>query len=345
MEKSVNNCPFCKQQMSTHLLPRHFQVKHQLTKNEAIKLRIELQYPLVNWEEVIKAYLKGESAPAVAQKWKIPSNVVDKILYLSSIGKRTLKESHKTLQYEEAYLTTIREHYNVNNPSQNEDIKKKKRETSLRTTGFANRFCDPVIQKKANMNAVLVTWTPEWREKYYQTLSDKYGVDNVSKVKEISKKMAESLRSRAQKMTADERRSLTEKMRAARFALGPCSKLELKISEILDDLNLEYVRNSKVLQYFVDFVFNKKTVLEIQGDFWHANPSKYKAEDLMPVMNLTASQIWERDARKKQDLEKNGYKVFYLWESDINKNPFTLIIKTLKEIVNEELRDSKDREN
>ena len=33
--------------------------------------------------------------------------------------------------------------------------------------------------------------------------------------------------------------------------------------------------------YFYDIAFNNKVLLEINGDFWHANPEQYKATDIL----------------------------------------------------------------
>ncbi len=69
-----------------------------------------------------------------------------------------------------------------------------------------------------------------------------------------------------------------------------------------------------IQRYVCDFVCpDSQLVLRVQGDFWHANPALY-AED-----NLTAIQQHNirQDKHAKIFLEKNGWIVQDVWESDI----------------------------
>jgi very-short-patch-repair endonuclease len=59
-------------------------------------------------------------------------------------------------------------------------------------------------------------------------------------------------------------------------------------------------------------------IVEIYGDHPHANPKKYKPNDIikLPGQAYTASEKWEMDQFRKEKLEKEGYEVFVIWESD-----------------------------
>ena len=61
--------------------------------------------------------------------------------------------------------------------------------------------------------------------------------------------------------------------------------------------------------------------MEVNGDFFHANPIKYKADDIIPLPRIkkTAQELWDKDERKKKIAEKFGYQVVYIWENEINK--------------------------
>ena len=54
--------------------------------------------------------------------------------------------------------------------------------------------------------------------------------------------------------------------------------------------------------YFYDFVITSpvKAVIEFNGDFWHANPKIYGADDIVkiPKNNKKASEIWEYEKQK-----------------------------------------------
>ena len=75
-----------------------------------------------------------------------------------------------------------------------------------------------------------------------------------------------------------------------------------------------------------------RTVYEFLGDFWHGNPNKYKKNDIL-FGGKTAKMIWNKDLRKKEFVEKRGFKIFYLWETDINKMTDVEIINFLKTIL------------
>lgn len=73
--------------------------------------------------------------------------------------------------------------------------------------------------------------------------------------------------------------------------------------------------------YSVDF-FYKGKIIEVNGDFWHANPSKYLAEATLsfPGGRKTAGEIWEKDFQRSKDLISVGYTLLVLWEADILTN-------------------------
>ena len=67
---------------------------------------------------------------------------------------------------------------------------------------------------------------------------------------------------------------------------------------------------------------DKKIIIEVQGDSWHANPKIYKKDDIIDTWDgeISAEQIWRRDDIRKRHLESFGYKVIYIWEHDIKHN-------------------------
>jgi G:T-mismatch repair DNA endonuclease (very short patch repair protein) len=110
------------------------------------------------------------------------------------------------------------------------------------------------------------------------------------------------------------------------------SSIEQKIKEILIDKNTTFSQQfhmkndngeDKRIRFFYDFfIIEKNILLEVNGDFFHANPIFYKADDIIfhPENKTLAKDIWERD-RKKIDFAINkGYDVLVLWEYDINHN-------------------------
>ena len=78
--------------------------------------------------------------------------------------------------------------------------------------------------------------------------------------------------------------------------------------------------------YLYDFVITApvQAMVEFHGDFWHANPSKYKADDIIKLRGgkfKTAQELWDRDTIKMQVFEQQrGYPHRVIWESDFLNN-------------------------
>lgn len=51
------------------------------------------------------------------------------------------------------------------------------------------------------------------------------------------------------------------------------------------------------------------------GDYWYANPAKYKPED--KIKNRSASEIWKIDQNKLEFIKQIGYELMIIWESDL----------------------------
>lgn len=74
----------------------------------------------------------------------------------------------------------------------------------------------------------------------------------------------------------------------------------------------------------------QKKIIEFYGDFWHASPRKYKADDvLFETKGVTAKDIWEKDERRVKALRDNGYDVLIIWEDDYRANPDWALVKAL----------------
>ncbi len=79
---------------------------------------------------------------------------------------------------------------------------------------------------------------------------------------------------------------------------------------------------------YPDYLLHTK-IIEFNGDYWHGNPKYYKPDETMKFIQKQAtkysgdkaSDIWEYDRKKKRALEKLGYQVKVVWESDYNSNP------------------------
>lgn len=101
------------------------------------------------------------------------------------------------------------------------------------------------------------------------------------------------------------------------------NNLENTIKSILEELEIEFVEQKRVRYtekhyFYPDFYIPSiNGIIEVQGDYWHANPKMYNTEELdsIQLSNL------RRDSRKKLFYKDNGFKLLYLWGFDIKNNP------------------------
>ncbi|PYE51651.1 hypothetical protein HUB98_06415 [Paenibacillus barcinonensis] len=109
------------------------------------------------------------------------------------------------------------------------------------------------------------------------------------------------------------------------------TKPEKAVREYLDSNHVTYeTQKSMYDKFVVDFYLPKeKIVIEVLGDYWHANPTKYgKTDNLIPLTPKQERQI-NKDKARKAYLETCGHKVIMAWECDIYED----IKGTLKEII------------
>lgn len=100
----------------------------------------------------------------------------------------------------------------------------------------------------------------------------------------------------------------------------------------------EYTRYFKELNRVVkyDYVDTKlKIVVEFNGDFWHANPNRYKPGDMIQVSSsaVLVDDIWKRDAEKIAAITAAGYEVYVVWESDYCSDKVGTIQRLYEEIM------------
>lgn len=92
---------------------------------------------------------------------------------------------------------------------------------------------------------------------------------------------------------------------------------EHKVEQILKKYKIKYKKESTIVDYnfICDFIVGN-TIIEVQGDYWHANPIIYNKNELNNIQIRNVN----RDINKKIALEKLGYKVMYIWEYDLVHN-------------------------
>lgn len=94
--------------------------------------------------------------------------------------------------------------------------------------------------------------------------------------------------------------------------------------------------NIQKRMYYIDFFLKEKgLVIEFNGDYWHANPEKYKGTDIINYPNNKkeiAENIWENDAKKLNCVRRHPdiKDILVIWESEFRENKEKTIEKCMQ---------------
>jgi G:T-mismatch repair DNA endonuclease (very short patch repair protein) len=120
-----------------------------------------------------------------------------------------------------------------------------------------------------------------------------------------------------------------KKMMEASFKRQSCgfkSSIEKTVEKELSTRDIKF-KYSKILhrKYQYDFIIEENILLEVHGDYWHANPLYYGNENGKRKMNERQKYKIEQDAKKKRFAEEYGFQIFYIWETDIKYKKFDVV--------------------
>jgi len=300
---------------------------------------LTLEYTLkFSVEDLISDYQQGSSLPDLLTKYGTRYRESQQLLKLKNVKIRSRKESCNENKKHKYKNTSIQRH-GVDNISKLESVKEKKKQTFLKNYGVDNirkykPFYDYVnvimIEKygqKRITNPEKISdsrqkFTDEkWediQEKFSKTMSFRYGLDDLTK-KKIIESGIDGYNKKWWKSLSDiEKNEVLEK----KF-IGS-SKIEKIVSDFLDRNHIRYTPQRFIKGKSYDFLIEDSNVLiEVNGDYWHANPSLYKKDDEINYPGLKiirAEDVWKRDLDKRNNAIEFGYVVLYLWEKDIYEN-------------------------
>jgi len=96
--------------------------------------------------------------------------------------------------------------------------------------------------------------------------------------------------------------------------IGYISKGQREIHKLLEPFGFELEKNVHGLN--VDIVhLDRKIIIEYFGDYFHANPRKYKKDEYINIIGMTAQEKWAKDRRRNFKLRKLGFQVIIIWEN------------------------------
>ena len=238
----------------------------------------------------------------------------------------------QTEEFKQKFKNTCQEKYGVDGFSQTEEFKQKFKNTT-----------------KIKHGTEIFFETEEFKQKSLKTYISKYGVDHISKTEEFKRKLQDINKKKLQDVIIDDfeilsyGEILTLKHRGCGgvstiskelFILrknrnhcgciicNPMSKgyssYELELYKFIKSVYKgEIIRNSRkiISPYELDIFIPKfNLAIEFNGDFWHANPSKFNRDD--DIYYKKAWEIWNNDKNKRILCEKNNIRLLIVWEDD-----------------------------
>ncbi len=298
-------CPFENIQIDYNAsYTKRISKKYQISVDEVKHKLLTTNFPEIAIESKFRLFYidKEYSIPRLSKEFGLKYFQIQFLLKFYNIDSRNYSQAASTKSTRNQYKYTCNEKYGVDNVSQIEEVKNKKANTFVLKYGVDNI----------------------WKSKSYYEWLDNFMVDKYGKRRITGDKddISNARKEYWKNLPLDEREEKIKKI-LRNLHSGCYSKLETKISVILDEFEIPYERSFWLNKKQFDFKIKDCNILiEVQGDFWHANPIKYKADDILnhPNNPISAKELWKKDNKKLKMANSHGYDVIYLWESDIKEN-------------------------
>lgn len=194
-----------------------------------------------------------------------------------------------------------------------------------------------LIRKKVSEISKDLWQNPEYRNKVIQGVSKPrragFGAEQSERIKKWYKENPEQKILRSKKMKQS---WVDGKIKPNINSINE-SKLEIELRE-----KIKLATNSSVKKktirinkrwFYPDVMIDDKVIVEFYGNYWHANPKKYKATDIVHH-NKTAKEIWKYDKERMEILEKS-YRVIIVWQDEYILNKDKTIDNIIKIMENE----------
>lgn len=296
--KYVLTCSNSCAQKNLHLtyFKLHGKIKPGRVTSESIKCSKWIEE---NSDRICRLYAAGESILGLQQLCETEIGVM---------GKRKLLEGCLTDNG-----------YSIRGFLQHAEITKleKTKRTNLQKFGHENVSQSLVVKRKKE-----------------ETCLQKFGVKNAYQSKEKQEKIRETNIKRYGVINPGAH-SIKNSKRS-----GPHQKVEQALTNAGISFESEVKVPGKIgTQYYcprIDIVVNGVLAVEIYGDYFHANPAKYKPTDLISLYKgkTEARIIWEKDQKRVDYIQSKGYNVIVAWEYDIKRDIGSVIERILHEIGN-----------
>lgn len=261
------------------------------------------------------------SIPEISKKYNICYSRVVFLLDYHVIPKRNIKESINSGNVITKRKATCIDKYGVDNPSKSNEIKAKKTATLLEHYGVTHMSQIPGMNDYIK-ELMFARYGKRSLPNLYGNMNEWWNRQTDDFKKAHVKPANDAYMLMWQDLSDDAKYEIIQRRNFNGSSVGTGkSKLEDRLSNVLTSLMVSHIRQKWIKNRSYDFhIMGTRMIIEVQGDFWHANPKSYKESDILNHFGnkITAGEIWLKDADKKKLAENYGYEVFYIWESDMN---------------------------
>jgi G:T-mismatch repair DNA endonuclease (very short patch repair protein) len=135
------------------------------------------------------------------------------------------------------------------------------------------------------------------------------------KVRKMSEKISIHRKKWWIELSDEEKEKIITNLSRASLRARKDTKIEMIIKEVLEKMDINFIRNYKKSKFFFDFyLIDYNFVIECQGDYWHGNREFFENLNHIQLKNV------ERDNKKKKYLQNNNISFLFIWENEIYKN-------------------------
>jgi very-short-patch-repair endonuclease len=96
------------------------------------------------------------------------------------------------------------------------------------------------------------------------------------------------------------------------------TKPELQLADLLRVSGFKFVKQMSLPRVYCDFYLPEyNLIIEVDGDYWHANPDRFSPDDIIGPKKTSARQIWANDLQREERIKSHGFRVMRIWASSL----------------------------
>lgn len=228
-------------------------------------------------QQICSQYIEEKlSTPTLSRKWNCNQSTIRSIILRNGYVLRTQKEVHYRFSKEQG-LQICREYFSKEKPS------------------------TITLSKKWNCSQGAI---------YNALIRNGYVLRNSSECHKGQKAWNKNIpRSEETKRKIGEKRLLQILNHPGPYKN---TKPELKMKDILNDLNIPFEHQFRLGNHLFDFhVLNTNILIEVDGDYYHGNPEKFSKLNKMQLKQR------QKDIKTNMLAEENNFVLLRFWQNDV----------------------------